>query len=272
MDNSRLKEIANELRLEVITMVHRAGDGHPGPALSIADIVAVLYFRVMNINPEKPDWEQRDRFILSKGHACPVLYAALAKKGYFSKNKLPGLRSLNSILQGHPDMVKTPGIDMTSGSLGNGISIGSGIAAAGKIKGLSYNTYVITGDGELQEGVIWESAMSAVHYNLNNLIVFIDHNAFQSGGSIDSINKATRPVINKWKAFGWHCQEINGHNIQEIITSIKNARREETRPSVIVARTIKGKGVPFMENDNSWHKRVPTEIEVKKAAKSLGVS
>ncbi len=272
MDNIKeLKKIANELRLNVVDMVHRAGDGHPGPALSIADIVAVLYFKMMNINPEIPNWEERDRFILSKGHACPIVYAALARKGYFSKEKLPELRSLGSILQGHPDMLKTPGIDMTSGSLGNGIAIGSGIAAAAKVNTLDYNVYVITGDGELQEGVIWESAMSAVHFKLNNLIVFIDHNGFQSGGSIKDINKSVYPVTDKWESFGWHVQTIDGHNIEQIINSISKAKADKIRPSVIIAKTVKGKGLPFMENDNSWHKRVPTEKELKIAEDILGV-
>ena len=271
MDNIKeLKKIANELRLNVVDMVHRAGDGHPGPALSIADIVAVLYFEIMNINPEIPDWEERDRFILSKGHACPIVYAALAGKGYFPKEKLAELRSLGSILQGHPDMLKTPGIDMTSGSLGNGIAIGSGMATAAKVNNLDYNVYVITGDGELQEGVIWESAMSAVHHDLNNLIVFIDHNGFQSGGSIKDINKSIYPLIDKWESFAWHCQTINGHNIDEIIKSISIAKAEKIRPSVIIAKTIKGKGLPFMENDNSWHKRVPSEVELKIAEEILG--
>lgn len=269
-ESIQLKEIADKLRLDVVKMVHLAGDGHPGPALSIADIVATLYFKVMNIEPKKPEWVERDRLILSKGHACPVVYAALARKGYFSTEILPGLRSLGSILQGHPDMVKTPGIDMTSGSLGNGISIGAGMAAASRVTGHDYNVYVITGDGELQEGVIWEAAMSAVHHNLGNLIVFVDNNGFQSGGEIKSINSTILPVLEKWKAFGWHCQEIDGHNIEEILTAIKKAQAETEQPSVIVARTIKGKGIPFMENDNSWHKRTPTEDELNIAIKTLG--
>lgn len=264
-----LKKMANLLRKDVIEMVYKAKDGHPGPALSIAEIISVLYFSEMNVDVRKPDWAGRDRFILSKGHACPVLYAALARKGFFSKSFLTELRSLGSILQGHPDMVKTPGIDMTSGSLGHGISIGSGMAAAARITGYHYYVYVIVGDGELEEGIIWESAMTAVKYKLGNLIVFIDNNGFQSGGSIEDIS-GLLPILPKWQAFGWHCQEIDGHNISEIIETICEAKSEREQPSVIIARTIKGKGVPFMENDNSWHKRVPTKEEFTEAIKVLG--
>lgn len=266
----KLKKIADKLRLDVVRMVHLAGDGHPGPALSIADIVATLYYKVMNIDPENPDWPERDRLILSKGHACPIVYAALARKGYFSTEELPSLRSINSILQGHPDMIKTPGIDMTSGSLGNGISIGSGMAAASSVTEKDYNVYVITGDGELQEGVIWEAAMSAAHHNLGKLIVFVDNNGFQSGGEINDINRTILPVLEKWKAFRWHCQGIDGHNISEILTAIDKAQSKTEQPSVIVAKTTKGKGLPFMENDNSWHKRTPTEEELKEAIKVFG--
>ncbi|QTL99344.1 transketolase [Iocasia frigidifontis] len=272
MDNEaiQIKEIANKLRLDVVRMVHLAGDGHPGPALSIADIVATLYYKVMNIDPKNPDWSERDRLILSKGHACPIIYAALARKGYFSTKILPSLRKLGSILQGHPDMIKTPGIDMTSGSLGNGISIASGMVAASRVTGYDYNVYVITGDGELQEGVVWEAAMSAAHFNLGKLIVFVDNNGFQSGGAIKDINSTIIPVLEKWKAFGWHCQEIDGHNINQILAAIEKAKAETKQPSVIVAKTIKGKGLPFMENDNSWHKRTPTEDELNMAIKVFG--
>lgn len=272
MDNEaiQIKGIADKLRLDVVRMVYLAGDGHPGPALSIADIVATLYYKVMNIDPKNPDWPERDRLILSKGHACPIIYAALARKGYFSTKILPSLRKLGSILQGHPDMIKTPGIDMTSGSLGNGISIASGMVAASRVTGYDYNVYVITGDGELQEGVVWEAAMSAAHFNLGKLIVFVDNNGFQSGGAIKDINSTIIPVLEKWRAFGWHCQEIDGHNINQILAAIEKAKAETKQPSVIVAKTIKGKGLPFMENDNSWHKRTPTEDEFNTAIKILG--
>ncbi|HHY71627.1 MAG TPA: transketolase [Thermoanaerobacterales bacterium] len=266
---SKLIEISQHIRQDIITMIYQAGDGHPGPSLSCADIVTALYFEIMKIDPANPNWPERDRFILSKGHACPCVYAALAHKGYFSKEKLPKLRTLGSILQGHPDMQKTPGIDSTSGSLGNGIGIGLGMALAGKIKGLDYYTYVITGDGELQEGVIWESLMAAKHYQTGNLIVFIDHNGIQSGGKIENVS-GLYPIIPKWEAFGWHCQSIDGHNFAEILTAVSNAKAEKTRPSVILAHTVKGKGVSFMENNNSWHKGTPTEEQWQQAMAELG--
>jgi len=268
-DIKSLENMANILRKDVLRMIYLAGDGHPGPALSIADIVATLYFKEMNIDPSNPQWSGRDRLVLSKGHACPVVYAALARKDFFPIDELPGLRSLNSFLEGHPDMKKIPGIDMTSGSLGNGLSIGVGMALSSKIIGEDFYVYVIVGDGEIQEGIVWEAAMTAVHYNVRNLVLFIDCNSFQSSGKVKDIS-GLLPIFPKWQAFGWYCQEINGHNIEEIIDAINNAKNEENRPSMILARTIKGKGVPFMENDNSWHKRVPTKEELDKALISLG--
>lgn len=268
-DNAALIDIARCLRRDVVDMIYKAKDGHPSPALSAADIVASLFFKVMRLDPKNPAWDGRDRFILSKGHACPVLYAALARLGYFSREELPTLRQLGSCLQGHPCMKKTPGIDMTSGSLGNGISVGMGMALAAKYKGLDYYTYVITGDGELQEGIIWEAAMAAVKHKLDNLIVFVDHNGLQSGGSIGDVS-GLLPVLPKFEAFRWHCQEINGHDIGQILAAVEAAKAEKGRPSVIVARTVKGKGIPFMEKDNSWHKRVPTESEWREAMELLG--
>jgi len=264
-----LTETARLLRQDVVRMIHLAGDGHPGPSLSVADIVAALYFEVMHIDPENPQWEDRDRLVLSKGHSCPAVYAALARRGYFSAEQLPGLRSLESMLQGHPDMNKTPGIDTTSGSLGNGISIGLGMALAGRIKGRKYYTYVITGDGELEEGVVWEAMMAAQHYRVGRLITIIDNNEMQSGGPVEKIS-GLYPLLPKLQAFGWHCQEIDGHNFAEILDSIKQAQAEEERPSIILAHTVKGQGVPFMIGDNSWHKRVPTESELKEAIRALG--
>jgi transketolase len=269
-DTAYLADMARLLRSDVVTMVHLAGDGHPGPALSIADIVAALYFgNAMRIDPDNPLWPQRDRLILSKGHACPVVYAALARRGFFSVDVLPSLRSLGSMLQGHPDMHKTPGIDMTSGSLGNGISLGLGMAVAGRYNHDDYQVYVITGDGELQEGIVWEAAMAAVHYRAGRLVVFVDHNGLQSGGEVGKI-AGLLPILPKWEAFGWHCQEIDGHDLEAILGAIQEAREETERPSLILARTVKGKGVPFMEHDNSWHKRVPTKEECDAAVKALG--
>ena len=264
----QLQAIASQLRLDVVRMVHDAKDGHPGPALSAIDLITTLYFREMNIDPANPQWADRDRFILSKGHACPALYAALARKGYFSVDEFKGLRGMGCLLQGHPCMKKTPGVDMTSGSLGNGLSIGVGMAIAGKYRKKSYNTYVILGDGEIQEGIIWEAAMCAKRYQLNNLIVFVDHNGWQSGGQVEEIS-GLLPILPKWEAFGWHCQAIDGHDFAQIITAIENARKTPG-PSVIIAKTVKGKGLPYMENDNSWHKRVPTDEELSVAVGILG--
>jgi len=265
----KLTETARLLRQDIVRMIHLAGDGHPGPSLSVADIVVALYFEVMHIDPSNPRWPERDRFILSKGHACPALYAALARLGYFSLDELPGLRSLESMLQGHPDMNKTPGIDSTSGSLGNGISVGLGMALAGRLKGQDYYTYVVTGDGELEEGVVWEAMMAAKHYNVGRLVVFIDNNEMQSGGPVDKVS-GLYPILPKVEAFGWHCQEINGHDFVEILGALERAKAETEHPSVILAHTVKGQGVPFMIGDNSWHKRVPTEEELKEAMIALG--
>jgi transketolase len=253
-----------QLRRDIVTMIHLAGDGHPGPALSVADIVTALYFHVLRVDPADPRWAGRDRFILSKGHACPAVYAALARRGFFSPDVLPSLRGLGSILQGHPDMKKTPGIDSTSGSLGNGVSIGLGMTLAGRVNAQDYFTYVVVGDGEIQEGIVWEAAMAAVHYKAGRLIVFVDHNGQQSGGPVSEVS-GLYPVLAKWEAFGWHCQEIDGHDLRAILTAVAQAQAETARPSCIVARTVKGKGIPFMETDNSWHKRVPTKEELDRA-------
>lgn len=264
-----LKKISKRLRLDVMNMVYEAKDGHPGPAFSIADLITTLYFKELNIDPQNPHWVDRDRLVLSKGHACTVLYAALARKGYFSLEELHGLRKYGSILQGHPDMHKTPGIDITSGSLGNGLGMGVGMALAAKYQKNNFYTYVIVGDGECEEGLVWESAMAASRYKLNNLIVFLDHNGWQSGGSVKEIG-GLEPVTSKWAAFNWNCQVINGHDFAEISNAIAKAKSCTDKPSMIIMNTIKGKGLPFMENDNSWHKRVPTEEQMKKANEILG--
>jgi len=264
-----LEHTARQIRRDILTMIYQAGDGHPGPSLSCADLVTALYFSAMNVDPADPRWPGRDRLILSKGHACPAVYAALARKGYFDLDELPRLRSLGSILQGHPDMLKTPGIDFTSGSLGNGISAGLGMALAARINSLDYFTYVITGDGELEEGIVWEAAMAAKHYQVGSLIVMVDYNGVQSGGRIEEIS-GLEPLVPKWEAFGWHCQVIDGHNFAEILTAIDNAKAVPGMPSVIIARTVKGKGVSFIENNNAWHKRVPTREEWEQAMQELG--
>jgi transketolase len=265
----KLENIARQIRIDIVTMIHKAGDGHPGASLSVTDMITALYFEVMNVDPANPQKADRDRFILSKGHACPCLYAALARRGYFSPGELTGLRKLESMLQGHPDMNKIPGIDSTSGSLGNGISIGLGMVLAARLTGRDYYTYVITGDGEIQEGIIWEAAMAAVKYKTDRLIVLVDNNGIQSGGRVDEIS-GLYPILPKWKAFGWHCQEIDGHDMGQILDAIKKAQACTDRPSLILAHTVKGQGVPFMVGDNSWHKRVPTIDEYRQAMRVLG--
>jgi transketolase len=270
LTTEELKKIAQRLRLEAVTMVYEGKDGHPGPALSIADIVATLYFDEMNIRPDDPEWEDRDRFILSKGHACPILYAALSERGYFGKKvEHFHLRELGSTFQGHPTMQKTKGLDMTAGSLGNGIAIGAGMAIAGKYRNKNYNVFVICGDGELQEGIIWEGVNAAAAHKLDNLIVFVDKNGWQSGGSVmDTIG--SNNVEERFRSFGWHTQEINGHDIDAIKEAIKKAKEAKGKPSVIVCDCIKGKGVSYMENNNAWHKGVPTDEQYKIAVKELG--
>lgn len=269
MTAEELKSMANRLRLDVVEAVHTAGDGHPGPCMSIADIISVLYFEEMNIRPEEPLWPERDRLILSKGHACPVLYAALARRGYFPLEEMSRLRSLEGILQGHPDMHKTPGVDMTSGSLGNGIGIGLGMALGCRMQGLENYVYIIIGDGEQEEGVVWEAAMAAAHHKAGNLIVFADCNNHQSGGKVTELS-SLYPAAEKWEAFHWHVQIIDGHDIEAIRAAIAAARAVTDRPSYIECKTVKGKSIPYMENNNAWHKRTPTEQEVEIARQALG--
>jgi transketolase len=265
----RLTEAARQIRRDIVSMIHKAGDGHPGASLSVTDILVALYFQIMRVDPGDPTDEERDRFILSKGHSCPALYAVLARRGYFSPDELPGLRSLSSMLQGHPDMTKTPGIDSTSGSLGNGLGIGLGMALAARILGRSYLTYVITGDGELGEGIIWEAAMAAANHKAGNLIAFVDNNRFQSGGTVEEVG-GVRDIPGKFKTFGWHVQSIDGHDFSQILASVDIAKSILDQPSVIVCRTEKGHGVPFMIGDNSWHKRVPTDDELARAMAAIG--
>lgn len=270
MNTAELKKMADRLRFLTVDMVYRGKDGHPGPALSIADIVSVLYFDEMRLDPGNPGWEDRDRFILSKGHACPVYYAALSEKGYFGdKVEDFKLRALGTVFQGHPVMNKTPGVDMTSGSLGNGIAIGTGMAIAGKYRKKDYNVFVVTGDGELQEGVCWEGINNAAGHRLDNLIVFVDKNGWQSGGSVEDTIGANN-IAERFAAFKWHTQEIDGHDIKAIREAISNAKAAKGRPSVIVCDCVKGKGVPYMENDNAWHKGVPTKQQYEEAVEILG--
>lgn len=271
MTQDRLQELqskAKAMRRNIVTMLGEAGSGHPGGSLSAADIVAALYFEVMNINPQNPTWPDRDRFVLSKGHAAPVLYAALAEKGYFPVEELMSLRKLGSRLQGHPDMKKLPGVDMSTGSLGQGLSAANGMALAGKLDKKQYRVYALLGDGEVQEGQIWEAAMAAAHYKLDNLTAFLDHNRMQIDGKTEEV-MSPEPVADKWRAFGWHVIEIDGHHMGQILTAIEEAQKTTGKPTMIVAKTVKGKGVSYMEDQVGWHGKAPSKEQVEQALQEL---
>ncbi len=263
-----LSKKARLLRRHVIEMLGEAGSGHPGGSLSAADIVSVLFFKELQLKPNMPDWPERDRFVLSKGHAAPVLYAALAERGYFPVEELATLRRLGSRLQGHPDMLKLPGIEISTGSLGQGLSVANGIALAGKLDGASYRVYALLGDGETQEGQIWEAAMAAAHYSLNNLTIFIDYNRLQIDGPVSEV-MAPEPMAAKWQAFGWNVLEIDGHSLEQIIDALDEARNFSRGPTAIVAHTVKGKGVSFMENGVDWHGATPKGEQLAQALKEL---
>jgi len=265
---AELERMAKRLRRHVITMIATAGSGHPGGSLSAADIVTTLYFKIMRHDPRTPQWLDRDRFILSKGHAAPILYATLAECGYFPIDELFTLRKLNSRLQGHTDRLLTPGVEMSSGSLGQGLSFGIGIALAGKLDARDYQVYVLLGDGECDEGQIWEAAMAAAHYKIDNLTAIIDYNEIQlAGRTCDIMN--LEPLADKWRSFNWHVLDINGHDINQILQAAKKAREIKQRPTVIIAHTIKGKGVSFMENNVDFHGKAPTPEETERALKEL---
>ena len=262
-DVKRLEQQAVTIRQDILTMIHAAKAGHPGGSLSAVEMVTALYFHVLNIDPENPNWADRDRFVLSKGHACPVLYACLARRGFFDPAILPTLRSYHSILQGHPDMNKVPGLDMSSGSLGNGLSVGVGMALSAKLHNQDYTTYVLLGDGEIQEGMVWEAAMAASHHDLKNLVAIVDCNGVQINGWTNDI-MAVEPLADKWRAFGWGVVEVNGHNMKDILTALHTAKTLR-RPTVILMRTVKGKGVSFMEDQAKWHGGCPSEEELVEA-------
>ena len=263
-----LQEKARAIRMDIVRMVGAAGSGHPGGSLSAADMLAVLYFQVMRHHPTRPDWPDRDRFVLSKGHACPVLYAALAEAGYFPVETLWTLRKFGSILQGHPDMRKVPGVEMSTGSLGQGLATALGMALAGKLDGKGYRVFAMIGDGEVQEGEIWESALAAAHYRLDNLTVIQDFNGLQIDGPNAEVMGVT-PLPEKWQAFGWHVLEIDGHHYQQILAALAPEQQAEGKPTIIVARTIKGKGVSFMENVVDWHGKAPSQEQVEQALAEL---
>ncbi|MCG1013095.1 transketolase [Tepidanaerobacter sp. GT38] len=263
-----LQSKARIIRRHIVEMIAEAGSGHPGGSLSSADIVTALYFHVMNVDPKNPKWPERDRLVLSKGHAAPVVYAALAEKGFFPKEELLKLRKTGAMLQGHPDMKATPGLDMTTGSLGQGLSAANGMALAAKLDNKDYRVYVIMGDGEIQEGQIWEAAMTAAHYKLDNLTAFVDHNGLQIDGPITKV-MSPESIQEKFKAFGWNVIDIDGHDIQQILEAVEEAKTVKGKPTVIVSKTVKGKGVPFMENQVGWHGKAPTLDQAKEALEIL---
>jgi Transketolase, thiamine diphosphate binding domain. len=268
LDTKELQKIANQIRIDIIEMTYEAQSGHPGGSLSAADILTVLYFHEMRVDPNNPRWEDRDRLVMSKGHATPVWYAALAEKGFIPREEIKTFRKINSRLQGHPNMNDTPGVDMTTGSLGQGLSAANGMAIAGKLDNKDYRVYVILGDGECQEGQIWEAAMTAAHYKLDNLTAILDHNGLQIDGPNKDIMNI-EPIEDKWKAFGWHTIRIDGHNIGQIINAIEEAKTTKGKPTIIIADTIKGKGVSFMENQVGWHGTAPNKEQMEKAITEL---
>lgn len=263
-----VKRTANQLRQDIITALVPAKSGHPGGSLSAADIVATLYFHEMRVKPEDPHWPERDRFVLSKGHAAPVLYAALAEKGFFPKEELLGLRQTGRMLQGHPDMKRTPGVDMSTGSLGQGLSAANGMALAGKLDKKDYRVYVLMGDGEMAEGQIWEAAMAAAHYKLDNVTGILDYNGLQIDGSTDQV-MSTSPLPDKWQSFGWHVIEVDGHDIEALIAAFAEAKATKGKPTLLLAKTIKGKGVSFMENQVGWHGNAPSAEQAEQALAEL---
>lgn len=268
LDVQELEKKARRIREDIVEEVYSAKSGHPGGSLSVADILTVLYFREMNINPENPNWEDRDRFVLSKGHCSPALYSCLANRGFFSVEDLKSFRNINSYLQGHPDKNKVPGVDMTTGSLGQGLSAANGIAIAGKMDQKTYRVYCVLGDGEIEEGQIWEAAMAANKYKLDNLCVIVDNNNLQIDGTIEEV-MSSYPIDEKFRSFGFQVINIDGHNIEEIIKAFEVAREVKGKPTCIIAKTVKGKGVDFMENQAGWHGKAPDEEQYKQAMKSL---
>lgn len=271
MDNSTkkaLQQAALKIRLGILEEVFSASSGHPGGSLSIADILSYLFFKEMRIDPKNPQWEDRDRFVLSKGHTAPALYAALANRGYFEVSELKGFRNASSFLQGHPDMKHTPGVDMTTGSLGLGISAACGMALSGKISDKDYRVYAVLGDGETEEGQVWEAAMFAGNHHLDNLTAFVDYNGLQIDGTIDEVNSAY-PIAEKFAAFKWNTIEIDGHDFDAIKKAVDDAKACKGMPTAVIMKTVKGKGVSYMENAVNWHGAAPNEELYNKAMDEL---
>lgn len=264
----QLENMAKQIRRDIITMLVESASGHPGGSLSAVEIVTALYFKEMRIDPANPRWPLRDRFVLSKGHAAPVLFSALAERGYFPKEELMTFRKINSHLQGHPDMNKAPGVEMSTGSLGQGLSAAVGMALAGKLDKQDYRVFVLLGDGESQEGQVWEAAMAAAHYKLDNITAFLDWNGLQIDGPCAEI-MSTDPLDEKFRAFGWHVEKIDGHDFAEISEAIAHAKKVTGKPTMIIAKTIKGKGVSFMENQVGWHGNAPSREQGEQALAEL---
>ena len=269
MNTEELRLMAKNIRADIVTMLTESASGHPGGSLSAADIVTTLFFKEMNIDLADDKNPNRDRFVLSKGHAAPVLYSALARKGFFDVEELKTLRKFGSRLQGHPSMKCLPGIDMSTGSLGQGISTAVGMALAGKLDNKDYRVYTLLGDGELEEGQVWEAAMCGAHYKLDNLTAFIDFNGLQIDGDITKVMNPT-PIDKKFEAFGWNVMIIDGHNIDEIIEAIEKAKNHKGQPTAIICKTVKGKGVSFMENEAGWHGTAPSKEQCEKALAEIG--
>ena len=269
LEKKELEQMAKKIRMGIIEAVYKGKSGHPGGSLSIADILTVLYFREMNINPQNPNWEDRDRLVLSKGHCSPALYSCLANRGYFPIEDLQTFRNITSYLQGHPDKNKVPGVDMTTGSLGQGLSSANGMALAGKMDKKNYRVYCILGDGEIEEGQIWEAAMASNKYKLDNLCVIIDNNNLQIDGTIEEV-MSSYPIDEKFKSFGFEIIKIDGHDIEEIIKAFEVARNIKEKPTCIIAKTVKGKGISYMENKVEWHGKAPNEEQYEIAKRDLG--
>ncbi len=270
-DEAKLREIARLVRLDIVEMLFRAGSGHLGGSLSATDILVALFFGVMRLKPGDHCWPERDRFIPSKGHAAPALYAVLTRLGYFPREELLTLRKFGSILQGHPDSGCTPGVEIPTGSLGQGLSIANGMALAAKLSGQSHRVYALLGDGEIQEGQVWEAAMTAAHYGLDNLTAVLDRNRLQIDGRTADV-MSLEPVARKWEAFGWHTVEVDGHNIAELLTALKTCQGVRGRPGMIIARTVKGKGVSLFEDKAKYHGVAPSPEEYQQALKELGAA
>jgi transketolase len=265
---TELTERARELRLDSLAMIHRRGAGHPGGSLSAAEIMAALFFYKLNLDPARPHWPERDRFILSKGHASAILYAALARRGFFPAQDLERWGDLDCHLQGHPDRLKTPGVEMSTGLLGHGIPIAVGLGLAGRLQKLSYRMYVLLGDGECQGGIVWEGAMAAAKFHMSNLTAILDYNDVQLDGPVHDI-MPLEPLVEKWRSFNWAVLEINGHNMRQVVEALDTASEIHGRPTIIIAHTTKGKGVSFMEDRSYWHGVAPDAAQLAQAMSEL---